>query len=156
MKLYHGTFEDNYKSILKDGEIRGYFLVKNEATELIDIYLDKYGETPNLRSNALFLSSAKEAIEAYDYAFVVDAKDLNTNLLYVGDFEIINELYLSIMDYKHSLRKIKMLVNSYENNFIAFNEYLDDKNRIKVPEFLYFGDISLDKAILYEEIAMCV
>lgn len=140
--LYHGTWKDYYNEIAKESLIRGYFVIRSEFTVLIDECLDLYSDEPELRKNAIFLTNDVSKTEKYHYVFAINVNELDIEKLYVADFHIANKIYNHII---YNKRGIKKLVKSYLDNFMTFNEFIESKEAIIIPEFLYFGDIPLYK-----------
>lgn len=143
--LYHGTWEDSYKRILEEKIIKNHNIDISEPTKIINECLNSYGDKVNLRDNAIFLSNDVAGMEIFDYAFVVNSKDLDVKKLYVANATISQEIYLSVMTKKPE-KLIKKLVQNYENSLIKFKEFLRKENSIDFPEFLYLENISLDIA----------
>ena len=141
MLLYHGTYEKNYRDILKERIIKSNYYNNNE-TDIINEYLNSYGENLNLRDRAIFLFQDIKDAMSYEYGFVIDSKNLDIDYLYVADFYMATKIYDHITSGK--LEKIQEIVKSYEDNFMSCEEYLKRKKDIVYPEFLYFNDISLD------------
>ena len=139
MILYHGTYERNYKEIIEEGFIDNFY-DSNDTTDIINDCIEYYGDEACLREGAVFLFDDIEHASVYDYVFKIDVKYLNINYLYVADFHISTEIYDAYMRGKD---KVKELVKSYENNFMSFEDYLKNKSKIIIPEFLYFKKIPL-------------
>lgn len=145
VSLYHGTWEDSYKKILEEKIIKNHNIDISEPTKVINKCLSNYGHKANLRSNAIFLSSDIVGMEIFDYAFVVNSKDLDIKKLYVANATISQKIYFSVMT-KKSEKIIKKLVQDYESSLIGLEEYLEKENNVDFLEFLYLGNIPLDIA----------
>lgn len=148
MKLYHGTFEDSYVSIVKSGVIR-CDATTCDTTDLLNEIIEKYlGE--DLCKGCIFLSDNIEATDAYDYAFDVDTDNLNLSLLWVGDNRLKDDMlivYHSTMGSNRKNKRLKELVDAYYESFISFEDYLKNKEEYDskhYAEFLYFGDINVE------------
>lgn len=147
MFLYHGTFQRNYEKIKEENIIKKD-CCKWQTTDSIDCCISDYGDDYTLRNEAVFLFNDMKYMGSFDYIFKIDIEDLNTNLLYVADFEIsTNILTFYVKDEKE---KIKEAVKKYKNNFMPFKDYIKNKNNIAFPEFLYFENISLKKVDLVD------
>lgn len=147
MKLYHGTWESNFKKILESSKLLCNYY-SSETTELLNEIIEEYlGE--DLCSGCVYLSGDVEATEAYDYVVIVDTDDLNTRLLYVADNrlkdQILYEYHRNTSEDEKKAR-LKHLVKEYAKSFITFKDYMEIKesyDKEHYPEFLYFGDIPI-------------
>lgn len=150
MILYHGTWEDSKDRILETGYIdcnaSGY---SYEDTEIIDnLFEEHLGYNP--RNMCIYLSNDCDTVEAYDYAFKVDAEELNTKLLYVGDNSIVQNMYVEINKANVNKDRVKSLIKAYEDSLVEFEIYEKENNKIDYRlEFLYFGHIEVTEGNLY-------
>lgn len=143
-QLYHGTWSDFYTNIISDGIIKSLFTIKSDITSLVDNFLELYGENPNLRKNAIYLSDNPKHLDTYDYIFTICIDNVDIEKLYVADYSIISQLYDAIIK-KKPKQLIMKLIKSYEESFISYKVYTYNSEKTIIPEFLYFGDISIFK-----------
>lgn len=137
--LYHGTSEGNYSRISKEGKIANSYNI-DDLTEIINELISEYGDEPNLRDGAIFLFNDITKAAVYDYILTVDTKNLNVSNLFVGDFRTATDIFSNHIKGGDNLLT---LVKSYESNFVSYEEYLNNKDKIQIPEFLYFSEIPL-------------
>ena len=143
--LYHGTYEDMYKKIIKEGLILN-FTESYEETTVINKVLNDY-KNSEVREGAIFLTDDKSLIEFYDYTIEIDIKKLNTNLLYVADNKFADNIFDSY--YCQDKKRMDYFVREYLNSLIPFEEYKKIEKEYnkdhKFREFLYFDSIKLCK-----------
>lgn len=135
MKLYHGTYEENIDKIKKDGYIDNKKALEDtlEIDNIIEEYIGK-----KITNNAVYLTDDILCTQmAYDYEFVVDTSQLNTNLLYVAENLYRDE----ILGYGNDCEEGRNAINNYIKSFIPFDEYINNSAKYESPEFLYFDKI---------------
>lgn len=140
MKFYHGTWFDNYENIKQEG-IRNLFVTKSEATEVMDEFIYRLLDGCEKRKNAVYLSDDMDCVMGFDNQFEVDIRCLDTNHLFVGDFEKSDMFYIAIMS---NGSDISGRARDYVESIIPFKDYTDD---YKAPEYLYFQSISRENLI---------
>ena len=88
--FYHGTYEDSYNEIVEKGVILNSIQEADE-TSIINDVLNSYSYS-NVRNGAVFLTDNEKEAECYECNIKIDINNLNTNLLYVADNDITNNI----------------------------------------------------------------
>lgn len=149
MFLFHGTWENILEKILREKKISNYYSC-DTTEEINQVFLDIYDSNP--REYCIYLSKDSESADAYDYAFKIDTNKLNKNLLYVGNYNIIDKIYSHIMSSEKQDREyLSQLVNEYVDTMMSFEEYEKGKDNLSkdyFEEFLYFEEIKVSKSDL--------
>lgn len=140
MTLYHGTFKRNYEKIKQNNKIQN--LTSSLETDIVNQALSRYADSHKLREGAIFLFDSDELCEKYDEVIIVKADELNKEKLFVGDYKLATEIYEHVISCKR-VEMLRVLCESYVNNFISYEEYLTNKESITIPEFLYYKSIML-------------
>lgn len=143
MFLWHGTYWDFKEDILKTKKLSCRGEVGETTKEINDLFETKLGFNP--RENCVYFSGDNESTYGFDCAFMVDTNNLNAKKLFVGDYQLIDEVLMSDDD-----TEISKLLQKYSNTLIPFEDYLKNKHNylnrdIWELEFLYFDDIEIDE-----------
>lgn len=139
MILYHGTYEENIEQIKKDGYIDNTKSLEDtlEIDRIIEGYTGK-----KITNNAVYLTNDIICTQmAYDYEFIVNTEQLNTDLLYVAEHTYRDEIFAYGNDCSEGVNAI----NNYIKSFIPFKDYINNNLKYESPEFLYFDKIYLEK-----------
>lgn len=140
--FYHGTYENNYERILKEGVIDN-FAQPEETTKYLNSIINSYAANNEIRNNCVYLTDDNECTYFYDYAFTINESDLNRNLLYVADNSHLDNILSALSDGKKKL--VNYYIRKYLKSFIEYEKFLviEDEYRKfhKNIEFLYFGKI---------------
>ena len=67
--FYHGTYENNYERILKEGVIDN-FAQPEETTEYLNSIINSYAANNEIRNNCVYLIDDNECTYFYDYQTV--------------------------------------------------------------------------------------
>ena len=143
--LWHGTYDDNVEEIIKAGYIDN--IDRSETTRIINAVIYKATKR-NVRANCVYLSTESECAEAYDWAFKINVGRLLASSLFVGNFHLIDRIYLLLNTLGADQREIVLLAIDYTNSLITFKEYSKFKNtkyRNWFPEVLYFDKITVSR-----------
>lgn len=140
MFLWHGTYEEYKDEIIKDGLIR---CNRTDSTteEYDDFFIKVLGYTP--RKNYVYFSGHTDCANAYDFAFKVNTRDLDTSKLFIGDYRILDDLMGTLDENERAV-----LVNKYKDTLISFDKYINNahgylERDVWELEFLYFGDVNV-------------
>lgn len=141
MFLWHGTYFDSKDNILKDKMLKCGNKVGETTKELNDLFEARIGFNP--RKNCIYFSGDTESTNAFDYAFKIDTNNLNTDKLFVGDYYLLDEVFLSEDD-----TEITKLLQQYNDTLVKFEDYLKNTHNylnrdIWELEFLYFDDVKV-------------
>lgn len=140
INLWHGTWEDNMKNIIKVGYIRNKGVGTSEGT--VDI-----GKVLPGRSGCIYLSAESESEDAFDYAFKINTSRLDKNLLHVADNRIADAVYEELMG-EGDKERLKRLAEEYKRSFMKYSEYMkvrQEYDKRHFAEFLYYGSIKVNK-----------
>lgn len=146
MKLYHGTYLDKLVEIIKDGVLDNTKVDCStfEFDEMFEKYLGH-----NFTKNAIYLTDDIEcAMYGYEYEFTIDTDSdfINTNYLYVADFDKREEINCAETE-----EEIINLIKEYKESFIPYNEYVNCYESYNethtLREFLYFGKINVSNEV---------
>lgn len=142
MYLWHGTYEDTKDDILKTGVLKNT-MSTGTTNEIDDIFVKYLGFNP--RENCIYFSGDTESADGYDYAFRVHTRAINTDLLYVGDFSLTDEMFGTI-----EKNELKVICEKYANTLTTFSDYFKNSHgfmnrNVWELEFLYFGEIEVDE-----------
>lgn len=145
MFLWHGTYEEYKDDIINDGLLRCN-KVETTTKEYDDFFIEHLGFTP--RENCVYFSGDTTSADGYDFAFKVSTNDLDLELLYVGDYRILDDIMCS-----SDKEEVAMLVKKYTDTLITFDEYMNNEHNflernIWELEFLYFGDVNVTEGNL--------
>ena len=145
MILFHGTYDMFLEEIFKDGFLDNS-KIGDDTKELNNILIEFLNE--DIRGNAIYLSNTLEGVNGYDYSLNINTNNLNTNLLFVGDNNIIQKIYNLIYSFPldNIKKELKILSKEYQKSFISFNNYISNQIEYEsthYPEFLYFGKIKV-------------
>ena len=147
MNLYHGTYEDIFDEIVGCGAIRND--IPSETTKEFDAILEEYLEL-NPRGNCVCLTGDIECVfVGYDIGFKVHSSNLNTNLLFVADIRLVEDIIGAHYSGECSREEITAMCRNFNDNIIPFDEYLTGKSihsgrNLWELEFLYFDKIDLN------------
>lgn len=147
MNLYHGTYEDIFDEIVGSGAIRND--ISSETTKEFDAILEEYLEF-NPRSNCVYLTGDIECVfVGYDIGFKVHSSNLNTNLLFVADIRLVEDIIGAHYSGESSRAEIAAMCRDFNNSVIPFDKYITGKSiyagrNLWELEFLYFDKIDLD------------
>lgn len=140
-KFYHGTYEENYEKINKDGYIDN-FATKEERTNELDEIINSYTNS-DIRDGCVYLTDDNECTYGYDYAFDIEDRLINKNLLYVADNGLLDEIYAADIEGKKKLRN--HLLRKYVKSIISYNKFLENETEYRKYhdniEFIYYGRI---------------
>ena len=146
MNLYHGTYDDVFEEIVERGAIRND--VPSDTTKEFDDILKEYlGFNP--RSNCIYLSGDVECVfVGYDIGFMVHSDNLNTNLLFVADIRLVEDIVGAHYSGKYSKEEIAVMCREFKDGIISFSDYISGNSiysgrNIWELEFLYFDTIDL-------------
>lgn len=160
MKLYHRTCIENISKIKNSGYLDNRSVNKTEDTILIDKALKNIlGQ--DIRANAIYFDLS-EHIPDNKNAISVDTKNLDTSKLFVGNYDIINELLEDIFCYIDedfdnediAIQNCITSAKSYEESFVPFEVYKnsDEKEFLcSSLEFLYFDTIDIKYLEIHEK-----
>lgn len=141
MFLWHGTYSDCKKEILKDKRLKCSTVSYGDTKEINEFFENHIGFNP--RKNCIYFSGDTECADGYEIAFKVNTDDLDLNKLFVGDFSLLNDIYMDI-DNKEVIKSYQKYCDtliSYEDYLNNVHNYLD--RDIWELEFLYFDDIQV-------------
>lgn len=140
-KFYHGTYEGNYEKINKEGYIDNFAKQEETTTELNEL-INSYTNS-DIRDGCVYLTDDNECTYGYDYAIDVNESLLNTNLLYVADNGLLDEIYAADIEGKKKLRN--HLLRKYARSIIPYEKFLKVEDTYRKYhsniEFLYYGRI---------------
>ncbi|TBX14366.1 hypothetical protein BFS06_14245 [Clostridium perfringens] len=141
--FYHGTYEDSYNEIVEKGVILNSIQEADE-TSIINDVLNSYSYS-NVRNGAVFLTDNEKEAECYECNIKIDINNLNTNLLYVADNDITNNILNAY--FSKNKKKMNYFIRKYLRSLIPFDKYKDiekEYNSIHPHrEYLYFNSINL-------------
>lgn len=142
-KFYHGTFDYKEDEILKVGYIDN-FSNPEDTTVLLNTLLNGYAGT-EVRDNCVFLTDEENLGFSYDIAFIINEDSLNSNYLYVADFDITNKI-LSAYNNKNK-KLLNYYIRKYLRSIVPYEKFLKIEKEYrkyhKDIEFLYFNKINI-------------